>query len=44
MAISACAVHIFMNGLMSSTWDSPQRHVTTLMLYKFVKSYILIVV
>jgi hypothetical protein len=30
--------------MMSRVWGGPQRHVTTLMLHKFIKSLILIVV
>jgi hypothetical protein len=55
MVISAWTVHVFRNGLsdfrmiggqhmMSCIWDGPQRHVTTLMLRKFVKSCVLIIV
>jgi hypothetical protein len=55
MVINAWAVHIVMNDLsdlrmvgsqymMNHIWDGPQRHVTMLMLRKFVKSCILTVV
>jgi hypothetical protein len=55
MVINACAIHVVMNGLsdlrmvgsqhmMSCVWDVSQRHVMTLILCKFVKSCILIVV
>jgi hypothetical protein len=53
--ISAWGVHVAMNGLSdlrtvgsqhitSRLWDGPQRHVTTLVLHKFMKSFVLIVV
>jgi hypothetical protein len=55
MVFSACAVYVVMNCLsdlttvgiqhmMSRVWDGPQCHVTTLILHKFVKSCVLIVV
>jgi hypothetical protein len=55
MVISARAVRVVMNGLsdlrtvgsqhmMGRVWDGSQRHVTTLILRKFAKSRVLIVV
>jgi hypothetical protein len=55
MVISALAIHVVVNGLsdlrtvssqhmMSRVWDGPHRHVRMLVLRRFVKSYVLIVV
>jgi hypothetical protein len=55
MVLNTSAIHAVKNGfsdlrtvgsqhMMTGIWDGPQHHVTTLILRKFVKSCVLIVV